>query len=207
MICYREKDYEDKGMPRSHPYDGASYDARVAYYDFRKHPSLIREKLENFKPFDRHDGIQKFYELVEWINSRESFFESNDCCFDEPFPRRSHTSSDKALECHGRLLIFFNNLEANLQDETTEWLRLALDKCINEADVGYEDGIIGLCFFNTMFEEVNDQIGRELAIRFWVFGETEIEIYLNLGRTFVNLLEALKAVNREISRQGTELDR
>ena len=199
MIAYREHDFDPQGPIREHPYQGADYHEGVEYYDFRKNPELIREKLEDFKPHDSHEGIKRFYEIVEWINTDESVFESNDCAFTPPMDNISPNASPKKLECKGRLMIFYRNLPINLNPPSTEWLLDATSAYIQHTDKGFQDGVIGLCFMDTAFAALNKQVGKELVLYFWAYGDTEEETYENLGRLFTNLLMAIKGVSTEIA--------
>jgi len=175
MITYREQDYDPQGPIREHPYKGAEYDEGVEYYDFQQHPELIREKLEDFKTHDSHKGIQRFYDLLEWINSDESELESNDCAFHPPKDNISTNTSPKKLECKGRLMIFYRHLPINLNPEATQWLLEATNQYLQHTDPEFRDGVYGLSFMDSGFVALNKQVGRELVLQFWVFGDTEEE--------------------------------
>ena len=59
MRTYRDE--QQSGPSRPHPYKVADYDSNVDYYDFKNQPELIREKLEDFKPYDVQEAIQTFF--------------------------------------------------------------------------------------------------------------------------------------------------
>src|ERR1044072_5563917 len=107
MDVYREKDSGPRDPVRLHPYEGSDYDYNVDYYDFRRNPRLIREKLEDYKPWEEQEAIQTYYRLLDWLVSDSSVFESNDCAFKPPSTNISLRVSPKALQCSGRLMIFY----------------------------------------------------------------------------------------------------
>jgi hypothetical protein len=201
VIAYKESEYQPEIPIRVHPYLDAEYDERVRYHNFRETPELIREKLEDFKPFEPQQAVKTFYELVEWINGPESELESNDCAFTGPKTNISVNSSKKKMECKGRLMVFFRRLPNNLNTDTMKWLLNATGAYIERTDEQtWQDGIVGLSFMKTAFAALNNQIGEELVLRFWAFGDTEQEVFDNLDRLFRNLLTALEGVSKEVSK-------
>lgn len=200
MIAYRETEYQPEIAIRVHPYLDAEYDERIRYYDFKVNPELIREGLEDFKPWEPQPAIESFYQLLEWISGRDSQLESNDCAFTGPKTNISVNSSKKKMECKGRLMVFFRSLPNNLNADTMKWLLNATGAYIERTDEPtWQDGIVGLSFMKTAYAALNRQIGEELVLRFWAFGDTEQEVFDNLNRLFRNLLTALQGVSREIS--------
>lgn len=197
MIAYREKDSDETGPVRTHPYIDAENNESFKYYDFRANPELIRQKLEDFKPYDSHEAIQTFYRLLEWLNSEDSILESNDCAASLVKANISIESSSKKLESKGRLMIFYRYPKMNIYRDNTQMLLEATKHYLEHIDPDFHDGAIGLSFFETAFEEIGNAIGKELVIQFWAFGDTEEETYENLNRLFNNLLTALKGVSNE----------
>lgn len=66
-------------MPlRVQPWEESDHKTPGDYYDFRRNPELIRTHLEEFAPFDRYQGVQDFYSLIEELNGPDSVFETND---------------------------------------------------------------------------------------------------------------------------------
>ena len=43
-------------------------DPKAQYYDFQKNPELIEEVLEDFRPYEEHGAIKRFYSMVRWLN-------------------------------------------------------------------------------------------------------------------------------------------
>jgi hypothetical protein len=196
MRTYRHE--QQSGPSRPHPYKGSDYDSNVDYYDFKKHPELIRGKLEDFKPHDVHEAIQTFYSLVEWLNAESRVLESNDCAFEAPRPSNSPNASSKKLQASGRLMIFYRGLRYNVSDQSITWLRDATEFYIKQVDPTFEDGVIATSLQGSIYEALRNRLGKELVLTFWAFGDTDEETYANLNRTFKGLHEALRRVANEI---------
>jgi hypothetical protein len=64
---------------RTQPWKDSIHDVRGRYYNFREHPKMIRQVLEDFKSHEEYESIQNFYGMLEWINGPDSNFESSDC--------------------------------------------------------------------------------------------------------------------------------
>jgi hypothetical protein len=107
---------------RTQPWNDATRDPRGKYYNFREHPELIRRALEDFKPHESHGCIQKFYEMLEWINGPNSNFESSDCRLTGPLPNKQKKKYPWEITAAGRLMVFFRHLPFNLTPVTPEWI-------------------------------------------------------------------------------------
>lgn len=185
--------------PRSHPWVGGSHGAR--YYDFKADPSAIRVALEEFAPFARYPAIEIFYALIERLNHPESLFESNDCSFSGPEPN-SNARFRKVLECSGRVMIFFRELELNTSEASVEWLQTKLNQTLHELDATFRFGVVGTTRVPVRYlalpSENPGQLGQEMMISFWAFGDSEDECMRNLARVLKNLTQGLRKVDREL---------
>jgi hypothetical protein len=199
MISYRESEYQPDRIVREHPYTDGTYDQRVKYYDFRTNPAAIRQSLEDFKPWEPRGAIETFYQLLEWLNGEMSELESNDCAFHGPQPNISVSTSPKELECKGRLMIFWRRLELNVSEPHLKWLIDAAEHYLKHTDEStWLDGVIGLSFMETAFGRLNKNVGKEMVLQFWAFGDSEDELFENLDRLFKNLTMALKGLSNEV---------
>lgn len=66
---------------RLQPYEGGAAGGDVQYYDFKTHPELIPDVLEDYRPWKKHQAIQTFFDYLKWINGNTSILETNDCAF------------------------------------------------------------------------------------------------------------------------------
>jgi hypothetical protein len=182
---------------RSHPWTVATLDPTSRYRDLRANPALIRTSLEDFVPWSEWPAIETFYGLLEWLNGAESTLESNDCAFEGPGANPTR-DVPKALEATGRLMILWRELPRNLSRANVDRLRAAIHRCLNEIDPDLVYGVVGITVCRVRFitlplpEEQN--VGRQLMLSFWAWGDTEEEVMGNLQRTIRNLWAALRAV-------------
>src|SRR5882762_4134129 len=107
---------------RTQPWKDAVHDPRGKYWNFRKQPELIRQVLEDFKSHDSYESIQRFYEMLEWINGPDSNFESSDCRLTGPFPNQQKEQYPWDIGAAGRLMVFFRHLPYNLTQVTDDWI-------------------------------------------------------------------------------------
>jgi hypothetical protein len=59
-------------------------------------------------------------------------------------------------------------------------------------------GAVGLSLTKTSYSQLGGQLGHELVISFFAFGDDEQEVMGNLERLFRNLYVALKSVSQEL---------
>ena len=109
----------DVGLRRQ-PWTTAEHDESHKYYDFKRNPDLIPDVLEDYKPWAERRSIQKFYDLVRWVNGDNSPFESNDCAFHGPKPNSQKDRFPKEQVCSGRLMFFFRDPTLNLSDDSIQ---------------------------------------------------------------------------------------
>lgn len=197
------KTYEYAGAaatePRSHPWQGSSLDARARYLDLTAAPELIRTALEDFEPFRRYPATEEFYALLERVNHRKSLLESNDCAFTGPHP--IETPGVKAsLECSGRVMLLYRDLQKNTQKDRVSWLKTALHYQLVHLDPKFRLGTIGTTLVPVRFLALpaGAQDGEQLLVSFWAFGDSEPSVMQSLARVFKNLSQAIRAVSARI---------
>jgi len=204
MKSFKHPD-DEPDLVRAHPWTTALFDPAHRYYNFRSEPQLIRTSLEDFAPLAKWPAIERFYELLEWINGATSIFESNDCGTRGPGPNKSPKFA-KSLECTARLVILFRELEWNLSFANVTWVVTAAHHYLNQTDLAFKWGVVGTTTRRAQYTSLpfpeSTQMGYQLMLTFWAWGDTDLEVMDNLGRSFVNVQEALSKVTdktREIS--------
>lgn len=181
--------------PRSHPWVGAASDKTSRYYDLTASPALIRSSLEDFVPWKRYAAIEAFYVLLERVNHEKSLLESNDCAFTGPHPSES-TATQKALECSGRVMVLFRELARNTVAGQIEALKNDLHVALAKLDPNFRSGVVGTTIVPVRYLALpaanDEQLGVQLMISFWAWGNTEEENMQNLSRLLRNLINALR---------------
>jgi len=197
------KTYEHAGLPpaapRSHPWSGATLDPQARYYDFASSPELIRSSLEDFKLLERYPAIEEFYALLERVNHPKSQLESNDCALSGPSVNQTRHVKAK-LECTGRVMLLYRDLAQNTRHARLAWLRAAFHYQLAQLDPKFALGMIGTTLVPVRYLALPEtaQLGEQLLLSFWAFGDTEPTTMLNLGRLFKNLTQATRAVSARI---------
>jgi hypothetical protein len=183
--------------PRSHPWVGATNSSNARYYDLTADPTLIRSSLEDFHPWSGYAGIEAFYGLLEWLNQAGCVLESNDCAFAGPEANKN-AAIPKALECSGRVMLLFRALERNTRKGSIERLKNALHGALVHLDPDFHEGVIGTTIlpvrYVTLSQRGNKQLGQQLMVSFWAWGDDEADTMLNLERLVHNLSKALRTV-------------
>lgn len=200
---------------RLHPYAGTGVE-QSGYVDFKSQPERIPIVLEDFRPFAHREGIQAFYELLRKINDADSQMESADSAFRPPAPQKD-PNSHRALSAYGRLYILFRNLTFNCSDNHVKWLTQELMRELTNTDPHWpaSEGVVGFTLIKILqlalsegewlceqFSAADDDPGhgQHLMLSFWAYGDTEDEVYVNLGRIFRNIGVACEAVSKEITK-------
>jgi hypothetical protein len=182
--------------PRSHPWLDAVGNPDCRYYDLTTSPAHIRTSLEDLLPWSHYPAIEVFYQLLERLNQRESALESNDCAFSGP-EQSADPGIGKPLQCSGRLMVLFRALRLNTVPERVERLAHRLHCDLAEVDAAFRWGIIGTTLVPVRYlalpEGRGQQLGSQLMISFWAFGDSESDTMRNLGRLLENLSKALRA--------------
>jgi hypothetical protein len=188
--------------PRSHPWLGAAEDPESQYYDLTETPALIRSSLEDFFPWNRFAGVQLFYDLLEQLNHPKSALESNDCAFSGPHPNDDLTTP-KELQCCGRVMVLFRALEQNKDESRVAWLKNELHVELSELDSMFQWGAVGTTLIPVRFlalPEAQGQLGWQLLISFWAWGDREADTMQNLARVIKNLGRALRSLSASARR-------
>jgi len=182
---------------RSHPWLESRTDLAARYYDFTASPQLIRSALEDFVPWARYGAIETFYAMLQRLNHVRSAFETNDCEFTGPHDN-DQPEILKAFGCSGRVMLLFRALEQNTVEASVASLKHALHANLAELDEAFVWGLIGTTLVPTRYlalpESDGQQLGNQLMISFWAWGDSEADTMLNLGRLFTNLARALRNV-------------
>ena len=182
---------------RSHPWQDTPGPSGSRYYDLIESPEHIRSSMEDFKPWAHYPAIETFYALLERLNHKNSILESNDCAFDGPHPNETAESS-ASLECSGRVMVLFRDLTRNTEGPHVVWLKQELHHALGALDPDFASGVVGTTIVPVRYlrlpEEHDRQLGHELMISFWAWGDTEADNMRNLGRVLKNLTQALRQV-------------
>ena len=193
------KTYEYSGgswsEPRAHPWRSAVGDEIARYYDFTASPQLIRSSLEDFKPFEQYPAVDLLYALLERVNHPRSPLESNDCNFVAPGENRTH-QVPAAVECSGRVMLLFRDLPQNTRHSRVAWLKTAFHYQLAQLDPKFKLGMIGTTLLPVRYLALPEaeQLGQQLMLSFWAFGETEPLAMQNLARVLRNLTQAVRGV-------------
>jgi hypothetical protein len=194
-----EHDGQPLTEPRSHPWQGSALDPAARYHDFTEAPALIRSSLEDFAPYRRYPAVEEFYALLERVNHPKSALESNDCAFSGPHPSESEQAK-QPLECSGRLMLLYRALELNTLEARVAWLRTAFHYQLAQLDPKFSSGVIGTTLVPVRYLALpeQEQLGQQLMLSFWTFGDTEASVMQSLARLFKNLSQALRGVSARI---------
>jgi hypothetical protein len=179
---------------RSHPWTDATGNPDFRYYDLTAAPEHIRTSLEDFLPWSHYAAIEDFYRLLEALNRQHSLFASNDCAFSGPEPNDQSTIA-KAFQCSGRVMLLYRELERNTLPGSIERLKNQLHRELALLDQHFEWGVIGTTLvparYLALAKHGENQLGSQLMVSFWAWGDTEADTMKNLRRLFESLSRAL----------------
>ncbi|MBN2530743.1 MAG: hypothetical protein JXR76_30425 [Deltaproteobacteria bacterium] len=196
---------EEFAERRSHPWVDAKGNAACRYYDLTAEPERIRTSLEDFRPYDQFGAIDQFYQMLLSINRPSSAIESNDCAFTGP-AINGHPSFPASLQCNGRVMILLRNIELNTIEGNVQWLSNQLHRHLCVIDTTFQLGIIGTTIVPVRYLALpkinNQQLGSQLMISFWAFGNSTEETMKNLSRLFKNLSSALNDISILLTKMG-----
>jgi hypothetical protein len=186
---------------RSHPWTDAEGDPDCRYYDLTAEPTHIRTSLEDLLGWQHYPAVEAFYALLERLNHPKSSLESNDCAFKGP-GENEEPSVRKAMQCSGRLMVLFRSLVRNTDPTRIDALKNQLHLDLAAADPSFQWGIIGTTVVPVRYlalpESREQQLGSQLMISFWAWGDSEADTMLNLGRVFKNLSQALRLASARL---------
>ncbi len=196
---------KDTDLARCHPWEVAASDPSHRYYDLCKKPWLIPEILKDFKKYASFPAIARFYEMVEWVNGPESHFESNDCAF-SGITENKNTDWSKKLQCSGRLMIFYREIELNTVRETVDWLKKASKHYLSNLNQNLEFGVIGINLMKVRYLALPEgkNSGHEINFSFWAWGDEEGEVMQNLEEVISTLQQAMREIAQEINTSVAE---
>ena len=193
-----EYDGEPSVEPRSHPWTDTLASSANRYWDLKAAPALIRTALEDFLPFGHQPAIARFYTLLERLNAPASTLESNDCAFTGPHANEA-PAMDKRLQCEGRVMILFRELGLNRSPRRVAELKDGLHLYLETLDRDLVWGMIGTTIYPVRYVTLpvapDQQLGQQLMISFWAWGDSEAELMSNLERVVRNLAQALEHVD------------
>jgi hypothetical protein len=200
--------YDDEIAPeRNHPWTNVVGQPDAQYWNFRQHPEKISEVLEDFTSWAHYPAIQRFYELIGWLNGPESGFETNDCGMipprvdpKTPMVVRRIFDSDP-IGIHGRVSVLFRHLPFNTSKQTVDWLKKSIHDCLRD-QVNNFPSIIFVGEWPHWFLEI-DKPGHTVVVKFWAWGENEAHAMENLASTFSLLLELFKHLSDQL-KAGSE---
>jgi len=197
------KRHDPSQLIRSHPWTVNQHNTNERYYDFKTHPHLVSDVLEDFTPWSNWAAIQEFFKLVVWVNSPDSELESNDCAFGG-ICANTNGNFAKSLQCHGRIMLLYRYLELNSSPENINWLEDALSYYLNQLQPDLEFGAIGSSqlpvHYLDLITDGNEANGNQIILSFWCWGDSEAEVMANLHLLIQALWQALQYVSTEISK-------
>lgn len=193
-----------RSEPRAHPWRNSSFEGGGSYHDFKERPELIREVLEDFKPFERHQSVQTFYNFLAYLNGPDSHLESNDCALRAP---RDHQDLQFAqagltLKIDGRIELLYREISHNLSFEGLAWLvrRYFYELCFLNTD--FRDGMVEIgmrpTYFGKLDAPANERHGQRLYLQFRAYGCGEAQVWANLNTVFGALHIATENINKTI---------
>ena len=183
---------------RSQPWGKTTYTENAGqYYSFREKPALIREVLEDFKPYETQEAIQTFYELLEWLNRAEGVLETNDCFFRGP----SENPDDQfqfTTKTHGRIEFFIRKLDANLSDDAVHWVYRMISIYLQVERPDFHAAIFDIAAGQTDYLDLpgghDERTGLRLCIYFNAYGNGDAETWKNLNVAIQGLFNAFKGL-------------
>lgn len=215
----------DDGGIRQHPWTLSEKDSSGRYYDFKQEPHLIPVVLEDFKQWEHHQAIKKFYKLVEWINSPGTHLESNDCRLRGPKINQQKDLCNKELLFSGGFMVLFRNLKLGLSEDGAQWASRQVGEAqppyytpnkymewfvnrslqlIDEINSGYSQACIAVHLYPTYYKDAPVQeehrFGYQIAFEFWAWGDDENEALDAFGVVVDTLSKCLRQMSSEITK-------
>jgi hypothetical protein len=186
-----------------HPWTVVEGDPEARYWNFCDDPELVSKSLEDFRRWEKYPVIASFYELIKWLNGPDSVFETNDSALGEPHidhatpePVRKLFDADP-IGIHGRITIFFRDLEFNAQRNTFDWLKQIVHDSLRD-NVPAFPCVIMVGEWPHHFKAISKD-GHALHLEFWAWGDDESLAFSNLPPTI--LLELFTYLSQQIKAQ------
>jgi hypothetical protein len=194
---------------RLQPWTQAEYNPNFKWVNFRhkEERKKIRTYLEDFIPYSNYEGVQRFYDMMDWLNGDESQLETTDSRLEPPKPNSEKEIADKELVLIFSLTVFFRKLELNLSADSrvaqfrlttpsqhTLWLAEQTLGCLELSEPYY--AVFKTYLLSTKFTEAPvasiDQCGYAVAYKLWTWGDTEQELFDNYKAAMESLFDYFK---------------
>jgi hypothetical protein len=184
----RTSTYSGPPLPtRSHPWTSATTDSTSRYYDLKQSPSLIRSALEDFVPWSDYPAIEGIFALLEWLNAGVGDYETNDCEFTGPMANEV-VALDFPHMCSGRIMLLFRDLARNQSFDDVDHLSKQLHVALANIDPLFEAGVVATTIVPVHYRDLPEpQLGWQLMVSFWAFGDGTQDSMSNLARLIANL--------------------
>ena len=96
-------------------------------------------------------------------------------------------------------MILFRSLARNTEEGRIADLKNELHEALRGLDPNFKSGVVGTTLVPVRYlplsEEGDRQLGSQLMISFWAWGNSETENMQNLARLLKNLAQALRRVS------------
>lgn len=179
-------------LPRDHPWTTSDSDPLARYVDLKATGMDVAQALEDFSPYSEVPEIQRFFDMVRWINGPHSNIESNDSLFRGP---ATGFAGARDLYASGRLMVFLRDLEANTRAESVDKFIKDVAQSLKGYPVGKNVCRISYLKYPTRFLELLDRgspMGWSISYEFNASGLSEAEVFSALGSVFEALWTAFR---------------
>lgn len=201
--------------PRLHPYKPRA-PGQHGYEDFKTNPAAIRTVLEDFRPLESWQAVQRFYEFLEWVNGSDSRLETSDCALRPPAIHNDPNSTHK-LRIRGRVFILFRNLRDNASDHNVVWLCQSLQSQVEpiEPELPASEAVLGFTLNPVIHVALSEGLvrsdgtfatssksdpglGKHLMVTFYAYGDDDAHAFANLDRMVRALWSACRTLSAHI---------
>lgn len=181
---------------RRHPFMSSPRDPRARWYDFRSEPELIEKVLEDFVPHAHRPAVQRYYQLLRWMNGDGCCFETIDSWFREDLTRAPAEFKANCFR-YGRMAFIFRDLKRNVSwADTTTVLRLIEVEARKIGD-DTANGLLSYCrwprYFPALEDNKDGNRGFAVAVQFGAAGASEDEVFDTLDATIQHLEAILRS--------------
>jgi hypothetical protein len=200
-----------KHEPRAHPWRHSGFEGGGSYHDFKAEPELIREVLEDFKPFEQQEAVETFYNFLAYLNGPDSLLESNDCALRAPHEHEDvpFNSVGLKLKIDGRVECVYRDVQYNVNFDSFAWLirRYFYELCFLETD--FRDGLVEIGMRPTYFPElltvpIEQRYGERVYFQFRAYGRDEAQAWGNLNTIFRTLHKATENLHATLRAASTQ---
>ncbi len=189
---------------RTHPWSECSR-GKGRYCDFKAHPELISQTLEDFIPFADWLGVQRFYKMLAWANGPTSQLETNDCALRGPHANTDSPQFRETTESSFRLMFFYRHLINNVRRKRVKWLVDRVTEQLSQVVIEpvphcLEVALIESAYTTLRYLSEEEQVGWEIDLTGWVFGNSTDETMVALDAVVDGLDQGLRQVSAAIER-------